>query len=614
MTDTSSKVEKLPAVFNEYIDPLSNDIPVEEAISFDQFEAINNLEPDAEEALITESKDWLIEPNAAEKTISNLGPEQQPIDTRMLELKSKLETTYALSDIDMAKYLTFAADEIPIIPLRSAVLVMTKESLKLHNDIARKLKLELIESGQTKAKFKIVTQEDFDALMTTAEESKAIHSVNRNSEETTAVAKREFEKIVQKGYDVNASDIQFVLGHDLVVNYIVDKRVRSNLRIVKGQEMGDRLISQAINTNKGGGDINYDSPQSIPFKANVKDKDNHTKRIQLRAEKVPIVIDGVENALGLVIRMVKTETPLTLDQLNADAPVKSAFKKAFNKPQGMTLVTGPTSSGKTTLLGGALYYFPQDLTARTLEDPVELKLNEINPNIMQMSQPKEKWDEFLSSILRLAPKLIMLGETRTLMQAETLIQATMTGHITVSTLHTNSAIGIIDRLLDIGVPLEDLTTPKLLELLVATRLAPKTCQKCALVFEEISAERQAIVKQVMGDLKDYSQLRFANIEQTPCLASQQPKACVCTNGVKGMVGITEFIKPTLAMTDFIRKNKTTGLETWLRERGWVSMKDVAIFKAKKGEIDIFMAASEIDGLLEEEEYDPHFHDIYSYYS
>ncbi|MBF4432888.1 hypothetical protein EA848_25590, partial [Vibrio anguillarum] len=108
--------------------------------------------------------------------------------------------------------------------------------------------------------------------------------------------------------------------------------------------------------------------------------------------------------------------------------------------------------------------FPKDLPARTIEDPVELKLHDISENIVQMSQPKEYWDEYLLSILRLAPKLIMLGEIRSLNQADTLIAATMTGHITVSTMHTNSAIGIIDRFLDMGVKLEDITAPGLLEL------------------------------------------------------------------------------------------------------------------------------------------------------
>lgn len=542
------------------------------------------------------------------------------------ELKEQLVENYNTGDIDLSLFKRISSQEAPIVPLRSGLLVVSEDNFRAHYEALSKIKNDLIrnnlknsndKSTQTKdvnVAFKLVSSDEYDLLSSSALEQRNYEADDENAIKKTADAEVAFNNLVQKGFNNNATDIQLVLGHTLVVNYIVDKRIRPDLRTSRSPDIGDRLISQAINMNPGGGDINYDSPQSLNFKVEVKDQDNTIKRIQLRGEKVPIEIDGVKNALGMVIRLVKTEIPQTLEVLGVEEPIRKAFKRALLKPKGMILVTGPTSSGKTTLLAGALHYFPKDLTGRTIEDPVELKLHDINENIIQMSQPKERWSEYLESILRLAPKMILLGETRNLKQASTLIEATMTGHITLSTLHTNSAIGIIDRFLDMGVPLEDITAPKLLELLVATRLVPKTCQFCALTFDELSISEQAAINDALEEGVDKSTLRFANKNQVACKSHASPSTCHCSFGVKGMVGITEFITPTPAMTDYIRKNKTVGLENWLRERGWLSMKDIAIYKARMGLIDLFLASGEIENLLQKDVYDPKFHDEYDFYS
>lgn len=541
-------------------------------------------------------------------------------------LKEQLVENYKMSDIDIPLFNKISTQHIPIVPLRSGLLVISEDNLRANYAVVSKLKNDLVKanlknssdnSSQRKdvnVAFKLVSSDEYDLMSSSALEQRNYESDDDTSTKKTADAEDAFNKLIQKGFNNNATDIQLVLGHTLVVNFIVDKRIRPDLRTSRSFDIGDRLIAQAINMNPGGGDINYDSPQSLNFKVEVKDKDNTPKRIQLRGEKVPIEIDGVKNALGMVIRLVKTETPQTLEDLDVEEPIRNAFKRALLKPKGMILVTGPTSAGKTTLLAGALHYFPKDLTGRTIEDPVELKLHDINENIIQMSQPKERWGEFLESILRLAPKMILLGETRNLKQANTLIEATMTGHITLSTLHTNSAIGIIDRFLDMGVPLEDITAPKLLELLVATRLVPRTCQSCALTFDELTVAEQAIINDALDSETDKSTLRFANQKQISCKAHAKPSNCHCSFGVKGMVGITEYINPTPAMTDYIRNNKTVGLENWLRERGWKSMKDIAIFKAKMGLIDLFLASTEIENLLQKDVYDPDFYDEYDFYN
>lgn len=523
----------------------------------------------------------------------------------------KEEATYGVEDIDMHVYEEAVSQKLSLIPLTSGKILISKDTLEQHFNIVQSLKAKIREDGTRLASVKVTNQEEVDRLVSLAEERRG-KADKATDKKDIYEAKVEFLKLMQKGVDHNASDVQLVLGKSLVVNYIVDKRIRPDLRQVRERDIGRRMILQAVNTNRGGGDLNYDTPQSIKLKVTVKDEQKLDRNIQLRGEKVPIEIEGVENALLLVVRLVKTETPLSLEKLNVDLPLQHAFKRSLLKSKGMILVTGPTSSGKTTLLGGAMHHFPKDLPARTIEDPVELKLHDISENIVQMSQPKEYWDEYLLSILRLAPKLIMLGEIRSLNQADTLIAATMTGHITVSTMHTNSAIGIIDRFLDMGVKLEDITAPGLLELLVATRLVPKTCHHCALEFSEIDEDKQTQIRNVF-DEEHIGKLLFANTESIACKRHAKPEACTCSGGIKGVVGISEFITPTNAMIDFVRQHKTVGLENWLRERGWKSMNDIAKYKCKQGLVDPFMAAYEVEGLLEKAEYDPSFHQVFSFY-
>ena len=325
------------------------------------------------------------------------------------DLKEQLVENYKMSDIDIPLFNKISSQYLPIVPLRSGLLVISEDNLRANYAAVSKLKNELVKanlknssdnSSQRKdvnVAFKLVSSDEYDLMSSSALEQRNYELDDDTSTKKTADAEDAFNKLIQKGFNNNATDIQLVLGHTLVVNFIVDKRIRPDLRTSRSFDIGDRLIAQAINMNPGGGDINYDSPQSLNLKVEVKDKDNTPKRIQLRGEKVPIEIDGVKNALGMVIRLVKTETPQTLeDSRSVEEPIRKAFKRALLKPKGMILVTGPYIVRQNhSMLAGALHYFPKDLTGRTIEDPVELKLHDINENIIQMSQPKERWSEIL---------------------------------------------------------------------------------------------------------------------------------------------------------------------------------------------------------------------------
>lgn len=556
-------------------------------------------QPDVSMDAFLESEMESLEPNIL---IGDL--EAQPKQKREKQFHVEQVMISALEEVSPAVPMSLRN----VVPLKDGRILISKVAIRKNFTQAQSLKSAIQKHYKQQVQFEAVDESLLEQFSLDVQERVAVSDSNK-LEQTKYMAKEQFETLVQFGYENKATDMQMVLGANLVVNYRVDKVMQKSMKRVIGREMGERIITQAINTNKGGGDVNYDTPQSLRFKVMVKEQNGSDKQIQLRAEKVPIEIDGEKQALGLFVRLVETDKPKTLEELGVDAPVRIAMKRAFNKPKGLILVTGPTSSGKTTLLGGAVHYFPKHLTGRTVEDPVELNIHGINENITQTSEDREMWDLYIQSMLRQDPNMIMLGEVRSLSQANTLLTAAQTGHLSVSTMHTNDVVGIITRLIDMGVDKKDLAIDGLLKLLVGTRLVSKTCQSCALKFHELDEDKKQAVRKVF-DERHFSAMRFVNSEAVPCESSETPTSCGCNAGIRGMLGVTEFVEPTPAMINRIREHGAEGLQKWLKDRGWKSMVDVGRFKVEKGLIDPFFANIEVEGILDSVIDDPNFGEVY----
>ncbi len=178
-----------------------------------------------------------------------------------------------------------------------------------------------------------------------------------------------------------------------------------------------------------------------------------------------------------VIRILnKTGAFLTMDKLGFDAENLSTLQKFINRPQGMILITGPTGSGKTSTLYACVHEIrSDDANLITVEDPVEYELAGINQ--VQINEKAGLTFPFiLRAILRQDPDVIMIGEIRDFETAEIAVQASLTGHLVLSTLHTNDAPSAITRLLDIGIPPYMITSTVVG--VVAQRLLRKICPDC----------------------------------------------------------------------------------------------------------------------------------------
>ena len=264
------------------------------------------------------------------------------------------------------------------------------------------------------------------------------------------------------------------------------------------------------------------SEKRMPQDGRIKLKLSKTKSIDFRVSTLPTLFGE-----KIVMRILDSAAAqLGIDVLGYEPDQKDLFMDAIHKPQGMVLVTGPTGSGKTVSLYTAVNIINTvETNISTAEDPVEINLegvNQVNVN------PKQglTFASALRSFLRQDPDVVLVGEIRDLETAEIAIKAAQTGHLVLSTLHTNSAPETITRMVNMGVPAFNIATS--VNLVIAQRLARRLCETCK---NEVSLPDEVYIeagfkKDEVGTFKNY-----------------EPVGCdKCTNGYKGRVGVYQVMK------------------------------------------------------------------------
>jgi type IV pilus assembly protein PilB len=241
-----------------------------------------------------------------------------------------------------------------------------------------------------------------------------------------------------------------------------------------------------------------------------------------------------------VIRLLRrTETLLQLESLGLDGPDLQTTVELVNKPQGMLFITGPTGSGKSSTIFACLNRIKaKAINITTIEDPIEYKLSGVN-QVQINERAGLTFADTLRSILRQDPDVIMVGEIRDPETAQIALQASQTGHLVFSTLHTNDSISAITRLRDLGIP-PFLVASGVLGV-IAQRLIRVICTECKEPYRATD-EVAYRYKMIFGD--------------APVPASYCGKGCKrCNNtGYKGRTGIFEFSKMDPLLRDLITSN------------------------------------------------------------
>lgn len=275
----------------------------------------------------------------------------------------------------------------------------------------------------------------------------------------------------------------------------------------------------------------------------------------------------------VVLRLLdKSNLQLDMTKLGFEEDDLRIFKSNINLPQGMVLITGPTGSGKTNTIYSALSDLNKaDVNISTAEDPVEFNLEGIN-QVQMNPDIGLNFSSALKSFLRQDPDIVLVGEIRDYETAEIAFKAASTGHLVVSTLHTNDAPATIIRLTEMGVAPYIITST--VNLVVAQRLVGKICENCKAPIE---VPPQTLINLGVNpaEVKDY--VLFKGRGCTTCNGT----------GVKGRTAIFELMSMTEKMKEAILKGASTGQLRYLaREQGMKTLRRSALLKLKRGQTTI----------------------------
>lgn len=326
------------------------------------------------------------------------------------------------------------------------------------------------------------------------------------------------EAISQRATDVHIEPYE----HELLVRYRIDGVLeRANVPATI-----NRFASAVISRLKIMANLNI-AEKRKPQDGRITFKHRFTGRppeeFDLRVSVIPMLFGE-----GVVLRVLsKTAALMSLDQLGMPLDVLTRWDRLINRPHGILLVTGPTGSGKSTTLYASLNRIISDeIKAITVEDPVEYHV----PGVNQIQVNHKVGLDFsagLRAILRHDPDVVMIGEIRDKETAEVAVQASLTGHLVFSTLHTNDACGSTTRLLDMGV--EPFLVSSSLEGVMAQRLVRRVCASCATPYTPEHSEIEGI-----AELSDAMGVGHTLVRGVGC------RECRNT-GYRGRIGIYELL-------------------------------------------------------------------------
>jgi len=308
------------------------------------------------------------------------------------------------------------------------------------------------------------------------------------------------------------------------------------------------------------------SERRNPQDGRIKLKISKTKAIDFRVNTLPTLWGE-----KVVMRILDSSSAsIGIDKLGYNDQQKELFMEALNQPQGMILVTGPTGSGKTvSLYTGLNILNTTERNISTAEDPVEIYLEGINQVNINIKQGLD-FAKALRAFLRQDPDVIMVGEIRDIETANIAIKAAQTGHMVLSTLHTNSAAETLTRLINMGVPAFNIATS--VSLIIAQRLARRLCPKCK---KKQKIPEEALLKQ--GFEKNQLSAKTA-------IYSPNSDGCEhCVSGYKGRVGIFEVVALTKKLQQIImQEGNSMAIATQARKEGFSGLREAGLVKVLEG--------------------------------
>ena len=312
------------------------------------------------------------------------------------------------------------------------------------------------------------------------------------------------------------------------------------------------------------------SERRMPQDGRIKMRLSERRAIDFRVNSLP-----TQYGEKIVLRILDpTSAQMGIDALGYEEDQKEAYLRTLNQPQGMILVTGPTGSGKTvSLYTGLNILNTPERNLSTAEDPIEINLEGIN-QVGMNAKVGLTFSEALRAFLRQDPDIIMVGEIRDLETAEISIKAAQTGHLVLSTLHTNSAPETLTRLLNMGVPAFNVATS--VSLIIAQRLARRLCKFCKEPAKDIP--ENILVDEGFETID----MPLQEVQLHHAVGCNK-----CANGYKGRVGIYEVLEVTPNVSKLIMEGgNSLEIGDKAKLEGFRTLRQSALKKAAEGIISL----------------------------
>lgn len=366
------------------------------------------------------------------------------------------------------------------------------------------------------------------------------------------------DKILKLAIEQDASDLHFEPYEN---NYRIRFRV-DGILINKGSPP-DNLHSRLAARVKVMADMDI-AEKRKPQDGRLKLDLEHNKHVEFRVSTLPTIWGE-----KVVLRILDTKGYMAdVTQLGFEQVQQQSYINTLSEPQGLILVTGPTGSGKTlTLYSGLNFLNTEDKNISTIEDPVEYHLQGIN-QVQVNNKAQLDFASSLRAFLRQDPDVVMVGEIRDLETAQIAIKASHTGHLVLSTIHTNSAAETLNRLTNMGLPSYNLASA--ISLIIAQRLVRCLCEHCKQL--EINIPKSELIKQGF-DPKIVSSLKL-----------YKPIGCRrCNQGYKGRTSIFELLKPNEQIRQIIMQGANAlDIQKAAVTAGMMSLRQAGLSKVIQG--------------------------------
>jgi len=379
--------------------------------------------------------------------------------------------------------------------------------------------------------------------------------LNEQLQSEDAPVSRMVNQIIQNAVKQRASDIHFdPQDSEFRVRFRIDGQIRTEQVLPKHMQ---GIITARL---KIMAQLNI-AEKRLPQDGRIQ-LDLDYRAIDVRVSTLPTV-HGEKTVLRI---LDLSQSIKQIEQLGFVKENAAKFRQMINKSYGIVLITGPTGSGKTSTLYAALNELnKEDVNVITVEDPVEYRLTGIN-QVQVNDKTGLTFARGLRSILRQDPNIIMVGEIRDLETAEIAIRAALTGHLVLSTIHTNDAISTVTRLIDMGI--EPFLISSALTGVVGQRLVRRICTECATPYDPTIEEKQI--------LEQYH-------VQLPKLLKGRGCAKCNRTGYRGRIAIHELLDLDDHLKQMvIEKQADSAYRNYLKEKGFVTLFEDGLDKVKQG--------------------------------